>query len=124
MSVVFETERLIVRRFESKDAADIVELAGHPPVADEVPEIPWQDPAKLLQYIEMQQGLELFAANKCVDLAIERKSDGKVIGLLTFVSNGQRQGEIGWALGVKHRGCGYAAEAVRGLISFAFAICG
>jgi RimJ/RimL family protein N-acetyltransferase len=124
MSALFETDRLTVRRFESKDAADIAEFAGDPSVADEIPNVPWQDPVKLLEYIETQQGLELFAAHKCVDLAIERKSDRKVIGLLSFVSNGQRQGEIGWALGVEHRGSGYATEAVRGLISFAFASCG
>jgi RimJ/RimL family protein N-acetyltransferase len=124
MAEIFRTERLIVRRFQSEDAADIAEFAGHPSVADEILDIPWQDPAKLLEYIEMQQGLELFAAKKCVELAIERKSDRKVIGLLTFVSNGQGQGEIGWALGVEHRGCGYAAEAVRGLLSFVFGICG
>jgi RimJ/RimL family protein N-acetyltransferase len=47
----------------------------------------------------------------------------KVIGLLSFVSNGQRQGEIGWALGVEHRGSGYATEAVRGLITYAFDSC-
>jgi RimJ/RimL family protein N-acetyltransferase len=86
-------------------------LASHPSVADEVPEVPWQDPVRLLEYIEMQHGLELFAVSKCVDLAIERKSDRKVIGPLSFVSNGQRRGEIGWALGVEHRGCGYATEA-------------
>jgi RimJ/RimL family protein N-acetyltransferase len=124
MSALFETERLIIRRFRSVDAADIAEFASDRSVADETPNVPWQDPVKLLEYIETQQGLEVFAAKKCVDLAIERKSDRKVIGLLSFVSNGQRQGEIGWALGVEHRGCGYATEAVRGLISFAFRVCG
>jgi RimJ/RimL family protein N-acetyltransferase len=124
MSMVFETERLIVRRFRREDAADVVAFAGDPPVAAEIHNVPWQDPVKLLEYIEIQQGLALFAAQTCVDLAIERKSDRKAIGLLSFVSNGQRQGEIGWALGVEHRGSGYATEAVRGLISFAFEICG
>lgn len=124
MSVVFETQRLIVRRFRREDVADIDAFAGNPSVAAELPNVPWQDPVRLLEYIEIQQGLELFAAKKCVDLAVERKSDREVIGLVSFVSNGQRQGEIGWALGIKHRGSGYATEAVRGLISFAFESCG
>jgi RimJ/RimL family protein N-acetyltransferase len=123
MTEVFQTEHLIVRRFERNDADDIAEFTCDPSVSAEVPEIPRDNPAKLAKYIEMQQGLELFAPKKCVDLAIERKNDHKVIGLLSFVSNGQ-QGEIGWALGVEHRGCGHAAVAVRGLISYAFGICG
>lgn len=58
--------------------------------------------------------MELFAAKKCVDLAIERKSDRKVIGLLSFVSNGQQQGEIGWALGVQ-QGWGIVVRRVSGV---------
>jgi len=53
-----------------------------------------------------------------------RSGKTNVVALLPFVSNGQRQGEIGWALGVEHRGSGYATEAVRGLLTFAFESCG
>ncbi len=119
---MFATDRLGVRRFRHENAAGIVESTRDPSLFDEVPEIPRNDPTKLLEYVETQRRRELSAAKKCVDLAVERKCDGKVIDLLTFVSNGQRQGEIGWALGVAHRGCGYAADAARGLISYAFEV--
>jgi RimJ/RimL family protein N-acetyltransferase len=123
MSEVFQTERLIVRRFEREDANALVELGRHPSVSSEIPEIPWQDPAKLLEYIDGQAALELFAAQKCVDLAIKRKSDNRLIGLLSFVSNGARQGKVGWVLGIDQRGRGCATEAARGLIEYAFGVC-
>jgi RimJ/RimL family protein N-acetyltransferase len=123
MPLLFETGRLIVRRFRLEDANDVVEFTRDPSVAIEVPEIPRSDSIELAEYIEKQQALEIFAAGKSVDLAIERKSDHKVIGLVTFVSNGNRQGEVGWALGAEHRGSGYATEALRGLIDYAFTVC-
>jgi RimJ/RimL family protein N-acetyltransferase len=124
MSALFETERLIVRRFESKDAADIAEFASDPSVADEIPEVDPRDPVRLQEYIDRQREVELFPAKTCVDLAIERRDDGKVLGLLTFISDGAGQGEIGWALGVAHRGRGYVTEAARGLIGYVFEVRG
>ncbi len=123
MTKVFETERLVVRRFEPEDVNALVELGRHPSVSSEIPEIPWQDPAKLVDYIDEQAALELFAAQTGVDLAIVRKSDGRIIGLICLVSNGARQAKIGWILGIDHRSRGCATEAARGLIEYAFRVC-
>jgi len=124
MPFPIETDRLRIRRFIQDDIADIQAFTSHPSVAREVPNIPYDDPAKLAKYIEEQGSLELFAAKKCVDLAIERKTDSRVLGLLSLVSNGEQQGEIGWALGIEHRGQGLVTEAARALITYAFAECG
>jgi RimJ/RimL family protein N-acetyltransferase len=91
----------------------------HPSVSREVPEIP-RDPRRVASFIDEQNHLELFEPKKCVNLAVERKSDGKVVGLVCLVSNGAGQGEIGWSLGIEHRGNGYITEAARALITFAF----
>jgi len=124
MPLPIQTARLGIRRFTHDDIPDIQEFASHPSVSRETPNIPHNDPKKLADYVDEQNGLELFAAKKCVDLAIERKTDGRVIGLLSLVSNGERQGEIGWGLGIDHRGNGYVTEAARALITFVFAECG
>jgi RimJ/RimL family protein N-acetyltransferase len=44
-----------------------------------------------------------------------------VLGLLTLVRKAHGQAEIGYALGRAHRGRGYATEAARGLLAYAFA---
>ena len=103
MPLPIQTARLEIRRFTHDDIPGIQEFTSHPSVSRETPNIPHNDPKKLADYVDAQNGLELFAAKKCIDLAIERKADGRVIGLLSLVSNGERQGEIGWGLGIDHR---------------------
>ena len=62
--------------------------------------------------------LQPFERDKCFDLAIEQA--GRVIGLLTLVRRKHRLGELGYALHVAYRGCGYATEAARALVAYAF----
>jgi len=121
MTLPIEIDRLRIRRFVQDDIDDIRAFASHPSVAREITNIPHEDPVKLTGYIKEQASLELFAASKCVDLAIEQKTDGRVLGLLSVVSNGERQAEIGWGLGVEHRGKGIVTEAARALLSYLFA---
>ena len=123
MKLPIETERLKVRRFVRDDIPDIQTFGSHPSVAREITNIPHEDPEKLAEYIEVQSGLELFEAKKCIDLAIERKDDGRVLGLLSVVSNGEQQAEIGWGLGIDYRSNGYVTEAARALITTLFAAC-
>jgi len=123
MPFPIETERLWVRRFSKDDVDAIRAFTSHLSVASRTPNIPRDDPEKLAQYANIQNSIELFAKGMCVDLAIERKPDSRVLGLVTLVSNGNRQGEIGWALGPEYRGRGYATEAARGLMEFAFRDC-
>ena len=78
----------------------------------------------MAEYVDIQDSYSLFEADKCVDLAVELKEAGKAIGLLSLVSKGERQGEIGWGFGAECRGQGLATEAVRRLISYAFEDCG
>ena len=78
----------------------------------------------MMEYVETQSGYSLFETQACVDLACELKETGEVIGLLSLVGDGKRQGEIGWGFGIDHRGQGLATEAARGLIAYAFEECG
>jgi len=117
------TQRLLVRRYTCDDLPDVLEFASHPSVARATPEIEATE-AGVEKYIALQNSYQPFEQDKVFDLAIERKTDGKVMGLLTLVCREHRQGEIGWALGVEHRGQGYATEAAQALMAYAFTTLG
>ena len=119
MTLPISTARLLLRRFTYADGADLLEMVSHPSVAIATPEIVGtQDGVR--QYIEMQNGFAPFEQDKCFDLAIQRREDGKVIGILTLVAKAQQQGAIGWALTVEYRRHGYALEAAGALLAYAF----
>ncbi|MCK5826883.1 GNAT family N-acetyltransferase [Candidatus Bipolaricaulota bacterium] len=124
MTLPLQTDRLIIRRFTSADIDDIIAFTAHPSVARETTNIPREDRAKMTEYIEIQSGYSLFETQACVDLACELKETGEVIGLLSLVSNGKQQGEIGWGFSIDHRRQGLATEAARRLITYAFEECG
>ena len=121
MTLPIVTQRLILRRFTAADALDLLECVSHPSVASATPEI---EPtvAGVTRYIEMQSAMAPFEEGMCFDLALERKEDGKVIGLVSLVRQKHRQGEIGWALGIAHREKGYATEAARALMTYGFSV--
>ncbi len=114
------TKRLILRRYTEDDNQDILDFVSHSSVANATPEIESTD-AGVSRYIAMQNSYQPFEQDKCFDLAIEIKEDGKVIGLLSMVCKAHKQGAIGYALGVDYRGQGYATEAARGLVGYGFA---
>jgi len=116
--IMITSDRLILRRFTHDDIPDILDVVTDPSVARETPEIP-HDEEKLVGYVDGQNALAAFETKKCFDLAIERRSDGRVIGLVSLVNDGHRQAEIGWALGIDHRRQGYATEAASALVASA-----
>jgi RimJ/RimL family protein N-acetyltransferase len=80
--------------------------------------------AGIRRYLERQISFQPFERDQVFDLAVERKEDGRLIGLLTLVCKEDGQAAMGWALGVEYRGRGYATEAGRALMSYAFAVLG
>jgi ribosomal-protein-alanine N-acetyltransferase len=119
MSLPIETERLILRRYTRDDVEDILEFGSHPSVARATREIDATE-AGVERYIDLQNSYQPFEKDRCFDLAIERQDNGKVIGLVTLIVRDHKQGEIGYALGVEHRGHGYATEAAQGLMAHGF----
>ena len=124
MTLPIQTDRVIIRRFTFADIDDIIEFTSHPSVHRETTNIPREDRDRMIDYIETQNGYSLFEAKKCVDLAVELKETGVVIGLLSLVSDGEHQGEIGWGFGIDYRGQGLATEAARRFITYIFEDCG
>ncbi|HNS50184.1 MAG TPA: GNAT family protein [Anaerolineae bacterium] len=120
MSLPVETGRLILRRFSVEDERDLLALAADPSFSRAVPEM---EPTEsgVRRYLERQLEYRAFEPERVFDLAIERKSDRRVLGLLTLVRR-DRVGAAGWALGARFRRQGYAAEAASALLDYAFRV--
>ena len=114
------TERLVLRRYTHDDIPDVLGFASQPSVAGVTSRrIPATEEG-VRKYIDLQNSYQPFEEDKVFELAIERKEDGKVIGLLGLIHQDGGQGEVGWALGVEYRGQGYATEAARALMDYGF----
>lgn len=119
MTLQIRTERLVLRRFTFDDKQDILAFMSHSSVARIVREIEATE-SGVRKYIELQNAHEPFEQEIWFGLAISRKADDRVMGLITLVCKDHQQGQTGWALGIDYRGHGYATEAARGLLAYGF----
>ena len=120
MTLPIATERLVLRRFTQDDVSNVLTFASQPSVARVTSKrIPATEEG-VRKYILLQNSYQPFEKNKVFEIAIERKEDGKVIGLLGLICQDHEQGEMGWVLGVEYRGQGYATEAARALMHYGF----
>ena len=78
--------------------------------------------ADALQFLLAQAGLEREADDCWIMFAIERRSDNRMIGEVGIYieSAARRAGYIGWSLHRDACGQGYAIEAARRLVDYAF----
>ena len=120
MTLPIVTERLVIRKYTLDDVPDVLEFASHPSVARIIFKDVQVTEEAVRKYIDLQISYQPFERDKVFELAIERKEDGKVIGFLGFICQNHRQGEMGWGLGVEHRGLGYATEAARAVMGYGF----
>ena len=123
MELPITTGRLVLRRYTYDDIPDILRFLSHPSVTRATPEIEATEQG-VREYIDLQDAYQPFEQDKCFDLAIERKEDGQVMGLLSLVRRKHQQAEIGWALGIEYRGQGFATEAASALVDYAFSSLG
>jgi len=120
MTLPIVTDRHVLRRFTYDDMPDVLRFASQPSVARVTSTRIQATEEGIRKYIELQNSYQPFEKDKVFELAVERKEDGKVIGLLGLICQDHGQGEIGWALGVEYRGQGYATEAARALMDHGF----
>lgn len=120
MKKLYETERLIVRRYEKKDVADLYEMASD------------KDVTKFLQFetytSEKQAKIRIkflkkqYKENSDIgSFAIELKENGKVIGDICLSNFKAKAGgivEIGYMFNKDYQGKGYCTEAVKGIFKF------
>lgn len=120
MEKIYETERLIVRKWENKDYKDLFEYASNPEVTKFLtfPTYTSLETAKLrIATVRMRY-------NKVTDnpdYCIEHKETGKVIGSIGFggfEDKNEGKIEIGYVLNPKFQGFGYMTEAVKGMFKY------
>ena len=116
------TERLLLRAFVSGDLDDVHAMQSDPEV---VRYLFWElrsreESAAWLRAREAEDRLQ--ADGDVVTYAVERRSDGRVLGSvnLWWRSVAHQQGEIGFVFVPHAQGQGYAQEAVTALLDVAF----
>jgi RimJ/RimL family protein N-acetyltransferase len=118
--MTFETERLILRPWNEKDAQDLYELAKDPKVG---PAAGWPVHTSVDNSREIIGGVLSEVGTYAVTLKGEDKAIGSV-GLMTKKQSNiditEKDAEIGYWIGVPYWGKGYIPEAVNALIKYAF----
>ncbi len=122
METMFETKRLVIRKFREDDAQQLYENHMDDAVRKWFPNECYADPAEALDAIR-------FYAD-CVDnghlpfvLGVELKETGELIGDtgVNEVEGKPGEVEIGFVIFRAHRGKGYAAELLKAMTAFVFA---
>ena len=114
------TSRLSLRPLASEDFPSLIELLSDFEVSRALRQVPHpytqQDAEDFLRIT-----IEGREANALDDYAITRHHDGSFIGGIGLRYNDERtRADVGYWIARKHWGCGYATEAVRAVIDFAF----
>lgn len=123
MLLPIETRRLLIRLFEDKDLEDILEYSQ---TADQwlTRTLKWQPTREgIKKFWEQRRYLDLSENVDGLDLVIELKEKGKVIGNIGMEISRlseNKQGTIDWLLGSIFQGQGYASEAARSFLTFGF----
>ena len=107
-----ETKRLLLRDFVPEDAADLYEILGD------------EETMKYCEPVYDMVRTEKFLTDFCIGrrggVAAVCRDSGKVIGYILF--HGEENGvyEIGWFFNRSYWGQGYAFEACRAVLDYAF----
>ena len=114
---MLSTERLVLRCFDPSDAVDVYAYAQSPKVG---PMAGWQ-PHQSLE--DSRKVVQMFIEDGDV-WAVVDKSSGHVIGSVGLHRDGARRVEesrnLGYVLGENYWGQGYATEACREVLRYAF----
>ncbi len=116
MEKLYETERLIVRGFREVDAQPLYENHRDDEVKKWFPNESYADPEEALEAIRFYA--------ECVDsghlpfvLGAELKATGELVGDagINEVEGKSQEIEVGYCIGEKYRGRGYATELLRAM---------
>jgi 8-oxo-dGTP diphosphatase len=121
--LVLESDRLTLRSLVAGDADAITALVNDWEVVRYTAMIPYPYHRQMaVDFIQSQPGME---GSGSFNLAITRKADGQVIGCIGLIRSADAKlAELGYWLGKPFWSQGYASEAVRRLVDFAFTALG
>jgi len=114
--------RTTLREIRADDLSTLMDVNGDPAVTQVLPYATWQSMPDAAAWWERMS--TLVATGSARQLVIVRNLDSRVIGtaLLFKFDEGSNRLELGYALGRDHWRQGYAAEALRALLSHAFSV--
>jgi RimJ/RimL family protein N-acetyltransferase len=117
-----ETNRMILRPLEDRDVAAFSAYRSDPEIARYQG---WGAPYSMEQaeeFIEQQKSVTPGEIGQWLQLGMELKDTGKLIGDVAFViiKDSHHQAEIGMTLSRPFQGKGYGTEAVRELVRYLF----
>ncbi|MCL2353292.1 MAG: GNAT family N-acetyltransferase [Defluviitaleaceae bacterium] len=114
------TERLILRPFQLSDAPQVSHFCNNYNIYKSTLSLPHPYPEEAAT-AWIKTHADNFKNNKSYEFAITDKATGQLYGAIGL-SNHQhnKNGELGYWIGEEHWGFGYATEAVKALIDFAF----
>jgi len=118
------TDRLNLRPFQITDAPRVSELCNNYNIYKGTLTLPYPYPIEsALLWIPTHE--ENFTNDKSYEFAITDKTTGELYGAIALSNNQKhKNGEIAYWVGEEYWGNGYAAEALKAIIDFAFTIKG
>lgn len=122
-STYLETPRLVLRPLYLNDAQDVFEYSSNPNVTRYNDCEPFKKIEESIEFIKLTHTLNI--DNSLSFLGIVDKKSNKVIGTVGLFRRTDLSKwtlELGYSLAESYWGKGYATEAVRTLIDYAFAI--
>ena len=115
-SVLIETARLQLRPWTESDIPELVPLIGEREVAANTLRIPYPYEEK-----HAREYLATVADDNDLRLGIRLRKDGTLVGGIGLhPDSGHNRAELGYWLGVRHWGNGYATEAAKAVVRYGF----
>lgn len=114
------TKRLLLRLFQSSDAMDVAKLCNNYNIYRNTLYLP--HPYSIQDALSwIDNHLANFVANKSYEFAITDKITGELYGAIALTNNQIfNHGEIAYWVGEEFWGNGYATEAAKTIVQFAF----
>jgi len=119
MTLLFTTERLIIRELQNSDLEGFADMQCNKVAMDMVPD-------KTMTFEEARKDLEIRATNYTTKInnfdvwAIIDKDNDEFIGTCALIYGNPKGIEIGYRLREKHWNKGIATEVTKGLIDYVF----
>lgn len=116
--MIYETERLIIRKLKNEDIKPFHEMQANPKVMKYT-----DSPIKSYKenVIDLQQVIAYYDKinNDFWIYAVERKSDKEFLGTIALIKDDENNNEIGFRYLEKYWNNGYAYEVLEGLLNHA-----
>lgn len=125
MTIIIETDRLVLRTWKKEDAEAYFQINQDPKVIEFLP-----SPLTMEQVNDFISAVNLHQEKHGYTLwAVERKETSELIGFIglnytDWESHFTPAVEVGWRLGSQYWGNGFATEGAKASLDYGFKLCG